>query len=276
MADLILPHALPELFSGDQPDKPWRDWLRHFEACARALNWTNEIKLRYLPARLRGCAGLLWSTLPEDAVDTYDHAVAALGRHFHPAEDRRLVAAQYRTRVQQADESLPAFATALRRLAIDALPAELQANLRDQLVLERFVDGLRSQPIRQRLREDWPADLDAAIARSLQLQAAERVEHLASIPSGLTTTPTTASLVAATQPVSDASSSDLTTLVKDLADSHLALTAALSESGDTTRGRRGQQPRSAAGQSTDRNRQPDRDDRPRMRRDPGGALAPRT
>ena len=43
--------------------------------------------------------------------------------------------------------------------------------------------------------------------------------------------------------------------MKALADSHIALTAALSETGDTTRGRR-QLPRSAAGQATDRHRQP--------------------
>ena len=106
MADPVLPHALPELFSGDQPDKPWRDWLCHFEALRSGFELDGRDKTQVPTSSSPWLCRHPPEHSPPDAVDTYDHAIAALGRHFHPAEDRRLVAAQYRTHVQQVDESL--------------------------------------------------------------------------------------------------------------------------------------------------------------------------
>ena len=172
----VLPHALPEPFNGEVPGHPWADWLRHFNNCATALQWTDEIKLRYLPARLCGRAQMAYDALGDDQKDTFEHCVEALTRVFDPPEQQRLRSAQYRNRYQLPTEDISAYATALRRLGADALPAALTPALRDMLILERFVDGLLSRRIQLRLREDWPANLDAAVAKAIELDAALQIE----------------------------------------------------------------------------------------------------
>ena len=99
---------------------------------------------------------------------------------------------------------------------MDTLSDDLNDDLRDQLVLECFVDGLASRSIRQRLREEWPVNLDRAIVRALQLHAADQIEALAT--SSTSTEPTVA--VAAPIPQPD---SEIERLVKALVDSHLQL-----------------------------------------------------
>ena len=173
----VLPSALPEPYCGDS-SKPWSDWLAHYEACATALAWDNALKLRYVSSHLRGLALTTYSALPSSGKVSWTTASKALTSAFEPASNRQLYAAQYRNRRQQLGEDPVLYATALRRLGQHALPNDLSDTARDKLVVEQYVDGLADSRIRLSLRENWPASVEAAVTRTLELQAAREAELL--------------------------------------------------------------------------------------------------
>ena len=169
----VLPRALPEPYCGDS-NTPWSDWLAHYEACATALAWDDALKLRYVLSRLWGLALTMYSALPSSDKVSRTIASKALTLAFEPASNRQPYMAQYRNRRQELGEDPVLHATALRCVGQHALPNDLSDTARDKLVVEQYVDGLADSRIRLALRENWPASVEAAVTRTLELQGARK------------------------------------------------------------------------------------------------------
>ena len=163
-----LPSALPEPFAGD-PSQPWTDWLAHYEACATALAWTDDVKLRHLSSRFRGHALATYTSLKDADKATWKDAKSNLNTIFEPVSSQQLYAAQYRNRRQQPGEDAAVYASSLRRLGQFALPNDISDTARDKLLVERYVDGVHDARIRMAIRENWPTSLSAAVTRTLEL-----------------------------------------------------------------------------------------------------------
>ena len=68
------------------------NWFRHFNKCARANRWNDEMKLRAVPVYFRSRAQLIYDRLRANQTDTWEHLEAAMTEAFAPdtPERRRL------------------------------------------------------------------------------------------------------------------------------------------------------------------------------------------
>jgi hypothetical protein len=87
---------IPDVFTGSKTDL--RDWLRHFETCARWHGWDYQgdysEKGVNLAMSLRGSAQQILSELSGEQLEDFDAIRAALERRFDPAERENLLGSE--------------------------------------------------------------------------------------------------------------------------------------------------------------------------------------
>ena len=89
-----------DTFSGTVSPSLWDQWLIHFSNCAAVNKWDNNKKLAFLNVRLIGHAQSVFQQLPNDK-NTFDHAMAVLGKQFDPKSKRDLYIADLAMRQRQ-------------------------------------------------------------------------------------------------------------------------------------------------------------------------------
>lgn len=169
------PVVMPEAFSGAANDeRDWASYMAYFEQCAELNGWNPangpDLRAQFLTVRLHGAAQRFAATLPNNVRRDWALLTQQLTNRFAPANREALHKASFKARRQGSNESFPELADELRRLVALAYPAAAHA-LRQELARDQFVEALSSVRLQQRLKEDPPADLDAAVARAVQLDA---------------------------------------------------------------------------------------------------------
>ena len=107
-----------------------------------------------------------------------------MGERFAPADREALHKATFKARRQLLDESFAILADDLRRLAALAFPIAPH-DVRMELARDQFVDAVSSVRLQQRLKEDQPASLDAAVCRAVQLEAVWGTAVATPVPSSV-------------------------------------------------------------------------------------------
>ncbi|KAJ8943001.1 hypothetical protein NQ318_008319 [Aromia moschata] len=130
----------------------WVNYLRQFEAAARANGWSLAEKATALTLALRGDATDILQTLSLEEQDDYHQLL--------------------KNRCQKNNESLQEFEADIARLVRLAYSSTPE-NVMERLAVQAFLDGLRDTETRQALTLARPSKLVDALARALEFEAAK-------------------------------------------------------------------------------------------------------
>ena len=152
--------ALP--FPFHQPDE-WQKWKRRFEQFRKASRLSTETKQRQV--------SMLLYTMGEEAEDTllstkisesdqkdYDKVIAKFDSFFQVRKNVIFERARFNRRCQKQDESVEQFITCLYQLSENCE----YGDLRDEMIRDRIVVGIRDEAMSQKLQLDADLTLESA------------------------------------------------------------------------------------------------------------------
>ena len=84
----------PECFSREES---WGDWLDHFNNVAAVNGWEAEQKHLWLKVRMTGRAQTAFKKVPNNAKESFDATVRALGERFKPQSKCEMYVAKFQT-----------------------------------------------------------------------------------------------------------------------------------------------------------------------------------
>ncbi|KAJ8942767.1 hypothetical protein NQ318_002927 [Aromia moschata] len=142
----------PPQFDGQSS---WVNYLRQFEAAARANGWSLAEKATALTLALRGDATDILQTLSLEEQDDYHQLVKHLEMRYGQSHLEHVYHSQLKNRCQKNNESLQEFEADIARV-------------------QAFLDGLRDTETRQALTLARPSKLVDALARALEFEAAKQ------------------------------------------------------------------------------------------------------
>ncbi|KAJ8955985.1 hypothetical protein NQ318_006256 [Aromia moschata] len=160
----------------------WVNYLRQFEAAARANGWSLAEKATALTLALRGDATDILQTLSLEEQDDYHQLVKHLEMRYGQSHLEHVYHSQLKNRYQKSNESLQEFEADIARLVRLAYSSTPE-NVMERLAVQAFLDGLRDTETRQALTLARPSKLVDALARALEFEAAkESCRRQATIP----------------------------------------------------------------------------------------------
>ena len=129
-----------------------------------------------LHLRLQGPAREVLRSLPAASFSSVSDLLTTLRARFLSVKRHEVKRSAFRLRTQAADETPLTFGNALRGLAAQAFPT-MEADQRDLLTRDQFLDGLRDASVRLRVRYGTPKSLDDVVRIALEISAAEMAEQ---------------------------------------------------------------------------------------------------
>ncbi|KAJ8946776.1 hypothetical protein NQ318_018985 [Aromia moschata] len=151
----------------------WVNYLRQFEAAARANGWSLAVKATALTLALRGDATDILQTLSLEEQDDYHQLVKHLEMRYGQSHLEHVYHSQLKNRYQKSNESLQEFEADIARLVRLAYSSTPE-NVMERLAVQAFLDGLRDTETRQALTLARPSKLVDALARALEFEAAKQ------------------------------------------------------------------------------------------------------
>ena len=161
------PVVLPEPFSGETS---WEDWKLHFEDVAEVNSWSADDKLKWLRVRLTGRAQRAFHRLPTESKATYDAATIAMQQRFEPKSRTTRYQAEFEARRKKPAESWADLGDDLRSLVDKAYP-DLQAEARECLALQRYLQQLEQPQVAFGVKQTRPKTVDDAVAATLEMES---------------------------------------------------------------------------------------------------------
>ena len=130
----------------------WKKWLSRFQNLLVAMNVTNKKRQRALLLHYAGEAtNEIFDTLPNttagEGEDPFDKAVEALTNYFTPKQNREYEIYVFRQAKQENNESISAFHTRLRQLAITCEFADVDREIKTQIVQSCSFHKLRTKAL---------------------------------------------------------------------------------------------------------------------------------
>ncbi|KAJ8949256.1 hypothetical protein NQ318_022769 [Aromia moschata] len=150
----------------------WVNYLRQFEAAARANGWSLAEKATALTLALRGDATDILQTLSLEEQADYHQLVKHLGIRYGQSHLEHVYHSQLKNRCQKNNESLQEFEADIARLVRLAYSSTPE-NVMERLAVQAFLDGLRDTETRQALTLARPSKLVDALARALEFEASK-------------------------------------------------------------------------------------------------------
>ena len=143
--------------------------MAQFNIIADMNAWNDQEKAAFLASSLTGTALNVLSNLPPERRHNFESLVKALDSRYGNAHRTELARARFKNRIKQKDESLPALAEDIERLARLSYP-DASESITDTLARDQFVDALPDENMRLRLKQEskklhwswnlsnWPTD----------------------------------------------------------------------------------------------------------------------
>ncbi|KAJ8932740.1 hypothetical protein NQ314_014437 [Rhamnusium bicolor] len=145
----------------------WRFWRQRFQTSLR--RYLEETTQRAQSLTLIGEGGM-WIfntfTFAIDETNKIKQLLEKFEAHFSPRKNLRYLRHKFLTCKQVEDESIKQFITELKILT---LACEL-GELRDSLVKDLLICGLKSEPLREKLLQDDPEILDDAVKMCINME----------------------------------------------------------------------------------------------------------
>ncbi|KAJ8955836.1 hypothetical protein NQ318_005380 [Aromia moschata] len=134
----------------------WVNYLRQFEAAAKANGWSLAEKATALTLALRGDATDILQTLSLEEQEDYQQLVRHLEMRYGQSHLEHVYHSQLKNRYQKSNESLQEFEADIARLVRLAYSSTPE-NVMERLAVQAFLDGLRDTETRQALTLAAPA-----------------------------------------------------------------------------------------------------------------------
>ncbi|KAJ8934555.1 hypothetical protein NQ318_004597 [Aromia moschata] len=155
----------------------WVNYLRQFEAAAKANGWSLAEKATALTLALRGDATDILQTLSLEEQEDYHQLVRHLEMRYGQSHLEHVYHSQLKNRYQKSNESLQEFEADIARLVRLAYSSTPE-NVMERLAVQAFLDGLRDTETRQALTLARPSKLVDALARALNSKLLNRVAEV--------------------------------------------------------------------------------------------------
>ncbi|GFX69136.1 retrovirus-related Pol polyprotein from transposon 412 [Trichonephila clavipes] len=150
----------------------WQVYKTQFSIVADANQWDSQTKTCQLAASLRADAADILQTLPETQRLDFDALVNALELRFGEKCVKDYSRLQLKSRQQKVSETLQELATDVERLSHLAF-SDCPTEVREVLVLQHFIDGVRDPEIQKALRMADLKDLKGALVFAMKFEAAQ-------------------------------------------------------------------------------------------------------
>jgi len=139
-----------------------KTFYAQFENCAKYNRWDRSEQLVHLKAALTETAGqVLWECSSE-TTSALSKLVKLLKERFGGAAQSNKYRMELRNRRRQPNETLQVLYQDIRRLIVLAYPS-LEANSREILACDYFLDGLSDANLKLKVQERNPGTLDEAL-----------------------------------------------------------------------------------------------------------------
>lgn len=163
----------PSPFDFKQPDE-WAKWKRRFEQFRLASGLSGDDDDKKIGTLLYCMGEAAEETLGSTSITaeqrkTYAGVIASFAAFFNVRKNVILERARFNRRSQNPDESVETFITSLYSLSADCA----YGNLRDQMIRDRIVVGIRDHKLSERLQLDPDLTLEKAKTLVRQREAVQ-------------------------------------------------------------------------------------------------------
>ncbi|MEN7973500.1 MAG: hypothetical protein ABFR47_06660, partial [Verrucomicrobiota bacterium] len=165
-------HKPMRLQTFDNKQLEWAEYLSHFHLVAKYNRWSEEEQAFQLGGSLTGMALAAYSELTSADCLHLPTVLGHLQRKFAPPGREARFRAEFKSR-DRRNETPDVYAEALQRLATKAYPTG-SPDRRAEEVLDRFIQGQRSDNLRQNLSLMGPPSIEAAVAAVFKYEANQR------------------------------------------------------------------------------------------------------
>lgn len=142
----------------------WVTFIRQFEAIAYKCAWSEDEKLAQLLASLSDVAADYAFQLEPEDLENYDVLTTQLERRFKLRETRDTCQQMFYSRMIKSGETPSQFAADLKMLILKAFPTDLSYQMREEMLMKQFFDGLQDEDARYFVKYmKKPCSIDEAV-----------------------------------------------------------------------------------------------------------------
>lgn len=142
----------------------WVTFIRQFEAIAFKSAWSEDAKLAQLLASLSGLAADYAFQLEPEDLEDYEMLTAQLERRFKLRQTRDTCQQLFYSRIFKPGETPSQYAADLKSLILRAFPDGLSYQVREEMLIKQFFDGLQDEDARYYVKYlKHPRSVDEAV-----------------------------------------------------------------------------------------------------------------
>ena len=156
------PNQKPAVWAEAEPIEHWHEL---FELAARTNRWDDDDKAAVIRFYLPRVASEAIAKISIDEDGAYRRQLRKLMSRFGAANNRTRNHVEFRNRRQREKEDAGLFAQELDTLAVRAYP-RTSARMREELVLQQFIDGLRDTEVHDQVLGSAPKSIKTAVERA--------------------------------------------------------------------------------------------------------------
>ena len=165
----LRPERFDVLADSSSAEKEFNYWLKTLQNYLEALPQENLDKLKVLTNHI---SASVYEYISEET--TYERAIEALKKIFVKQENIVFARHLLKSRKQEPGETLDQYLQALKTLSKDCAFEAVDANThRQQAIRDTFIDGIRSNTIRQRVLETNDTTLTDIFTKARSLEFAQ-------------------------------------------------------------------------------------------------------
>lgn len=156
--EVVILKRVPEKYTGGKLDT----FIAKFNIFCEVNGWINDAeKVQHLALSLDETLFEAYTKLPGATKASYRSVVTALKKFKYPSEMKELNKLEFQQKSQGVDECIDSFVSELERI-FDAAYADVPEHLRDEMLRDKFVAGLRNPKVRLLVRQSRPRSLGEA------------------------------------------------------------------------------------------------------------------
>ena len=149
----------------------WSTFIKQFEALAVGCKWSPDDTLVHLWSSLSGQAADFAFALKPEIFENYEALVFALDCRFREFQTRETSQRLFHSRMLNTGEAVRKYAADLKFLIHRAYPQGLSDQVREDMLMKQFFDGLNDESARYRVKcLQRPRCLDDAVDLLLEYQ----------------------------------------------------------------------------------------------------------
>lgn len=171
-----IPSENPSQFSSHSHNRPtlklpqfngkgrWNTFINQFENIAVGQLWTEFDRRRHLLSCLSGDAADFVFDLEPESLNDYHSVVHQLSVRFKEVKTQESCQRLFFSRILNSNETVREFAAELKTLSYKAFPVGVSTQVREQMLIKQFFDGLSDGDIDFKIRYlQRPKTLDSAL-----------------------------------------------------------------------------------------------------------------